>query len=107
MATCKICLRTFQHLRYKSSRVCICGRCTNDLNKYKQVAEDAYDEARQMLERGIIQRAENDLYSEKPQWILDRAVLVLADPARDIARALPGWVNKLVADNSNRKRSSR
>lgn len=102
MPTCKICLKEFQHLRYRSSRVCICGRCTNDLNSYEQVADFAYLEARQMLERGIIRRAELDLISAKPKWIQDKALAILENPTAELEQALPTWINRLVADTSNR-----
>lgn len=101
MATCKICLKKYKHLKYRSSRVCICGRCTNDLNKYKQVADKAYHEARQMLERGILRRAQSDLFSSKPSWIHEKAAQILRDPSGEVERAFPGWVNRLVADHSN------
>lgn len=102
MAICKICLKGYQHLRYRSSRVCVCGHCANDLNKYKQVAEHAYHEARQMLERGVIRKAQLDLSSPKPTWIHDRAKNILEDPIPEVEGALPTWVNRLVADTSNR-----
>ncbi|MCL6712943.1 HNH endonuclease [Pseudomonas sp. R2.Fl] len=104
MPVCKICLKSYQNLRYRSSRVCICGRCTNDLNRYNQVAEDAYHEARQMLERGIIRRAQSDLLSPKPSWIHERAMRLLQDPSIELERAFPGWVNGLVANPANRSK---
>jgi 5-methylcytosine-specific restriction endonuclease McrA len=100
--TCKICLKGFKSLRYPSSRVCICGRCTNDLNKYKNVAETAYAETRKMLERGVIRRAELDLVMPKSQWVLDKAISILSNPAPEVEKALSDWVNRLVADTSNR-----
>jgi 5-methylcytosine-specific restriction endonuclease McrA len=102
MAICKICLKSYQRLRYPSSRVCVCGRCTNDLNRYKQVAEHAYQEARQMLERGVVRRAQLDLSSPKAQWIHDKAMRILENPSAEVKQALPDWVNRLVADTSNR-----
>ncbi len=102
MATCKICLKDFKNLRYLSSRVCICGRCTNDLNGYEQVAEFAYLEARQMLERGILRRAELDLMSARPKWIQDKALAILENPTVELEQALPAWINRLVADKDNR-----
>ena len=102
MAACKICLKEFQHLRYRSSRVCICGRCTNDLNSYEQVAEFAYLEARQMLERGILRKAELDLMSAKPKCIQDKALAILENPTAGLEQALPAWINRLVSDKSSR-----
>lgn len=104
MKICKICLKSFQNLRYSSRRVCVCGRCTNDLNKYKQVAEFAYDEARQMLERGVVRRAQLDLLLPKPAWIHDKASRILSDPTHEVETALSSWINRLVADTSNRSK---
>ena len=94
MATCKICLKSYQNLRYPSSRVCVCGRCTNDLNKYKEVAELAYREARQMLERGIVRRSFQELSTFDPTMVHDK-----------VESALPEWINRLVADGSNRTKT--
>ena len=105
MATCKICLKSYQHLRYRSSRVCICGRCTNYLNKYKQVAETAYLEIREMLARGIIRMAQLDLSSSQLAWVHDKAMRILSDPSPEVEKALPAWVNRLVADTSNRTKT--
>jgi 5-methylcytosine-specific restriction endonuclease McrA len=105
MATCKICLKSYQHLRYRSSRVCVCGRCTNSLNKFNQVAKPAYLETREMLERGIIRRAQLDLSSSQPAWVYDKAIRVLEDPSSEVEKALPAWVNRLVADTSNRTKT--
>lgn len=102
MEVCKICLKDYKHLRYPSARACVCGRCTNDLNKYKQVAEHAYHEARQMLERGIIRRAQFDVSSPNPAWIHDKAKRILENSTLEVEAALPAWINRLVADKSNR-----
>jgi 5-methylcytosine-specific restriction endonuclease McrA len=104
MATCKICLKSFKNLRFESKRICICGRCTTDLNNYKQVAESAYGEARQMLERGIVRRAQLDSSSANAVWIRDKATRILSDPKHEVDAALPGWINRLVADTSNRSK---
>lgn len=104
MAICKICLKSYEHLRYRSSRVCVCGRCTNHLNSYKQVAESAYLETRAMLERGIIRRAQLDL-SATQSWVLDKATRILNDPSSEVENALPTWINRLVADASNRTKT--
>lgn len=105
MVTCKICLRSYQHLRYRSPRVCVCGRCTNYLNRYKQVAESAYLETREMLERGIIRRAQLDLSSVQPAWVHDKATRILKNPSSEVEKALPAWINRLVANTSNRTKT--
>lgn len=105
MATCKICLKSYKHLRFRSPRVCVCGRCVNYLNQYRQVAEVAYAEARQMLERGMIRRAQSDLLSNQPAWIHERAARILDSTATEVDRALSGWLNRLVANPGNRTRT--
>jgi 5-methylcytosine-specific restriction endonuclease McrA len=102
MPICKICLRLYKELRYKSSRVCICGHCTNDLNKYHEVAQGSYDKVRAMLQRGIVRRANETLSQNLPAWQLAKAELTLLDPSPDVEAAYSGWVNRLVADTSNR-----
>jgi len=107
MATCKVCLRSFQHLRFSSPRVCICGHCTNALNKYKEVAEPSYLEARAKLERGILRRAEKDLTGAREKWMRDKAARILDDPSQEVERALNGWINRLLANKLNRQKSFR
>lgn len=103
MPTCKICLRDFKSLRFESARVCVCGRCTNDLNNYKEVAEEAYQTARELLLRGMLRRATIEVSSEDiPFWKQSAAERILGNLDAEVNRALPKWINKLVADESNR-----
>jgi 5-methylcytosine-specific restriction endonuclease McrA len=37
-----------------------------------------------------------------PAWQLAKAELTLLDPRSEVESALPGWINRLVADKSNR-----
>lgn len=102
MATCRICLKKYKCLRFLSPRVCICGRCVNHLNQYRQVAGIAYAEARQMLERGVIRRAQRDLLYEGAEWRREKAARILDDPAMEVDRALSSWIKRLLADGANR-----
>lgn len=103
MVTCKICLRAFNTLRFQSSRVCVCGRCTNDLNRFAEVAEDSYAAARELLLRGMLRRATLEVSSSSvPQWKQDQAERILGNLDFEVAKALPGWINRLVADHENR-----
>lgn len=102
MPTCRICLQRFETLCFPSARVCICGRCTNDVNKYGQVAESAYEEARELLMRGVLRRAQRDLSTNRPAWIREKATRILEDPSGETERGLSEWINRLVADSSNR-----
>lgn len=103
MVTCKICLRKFKALRFQSKRVFICGRCTNDLNSYKEVAEDSYRAARELLRTGILRRATIDVSSPNvPLWKQQKAERILENLEAEVDRALPKWINRLLADESNR-----
>lgn len=105
MPICKICLRNFQTLRFQSSRVCVCGRCTNDLNSYKEVADDSYLAARELLLRGMLRRATIEVSSlEIPIWKQQKAERILGNLDAEVDRALPGWINRLVADDSKREK---
>jgi hypothetical protein len=103
MVTCKICLNKFQTLRFKSKRVCICGRCTNALNTYKEVAENSYNAARELLLVGMLRRSTIDANSPTaPQWKQQKAEYTLGNLDTEVDHALPGWINKLVADKTNK-----
>lgn len=103
MPICKICLRNFKNLRFKSSRVCVCGRCTNELNSFKEVAEYSYQTARELLLKGMLRRATIDVSSTaSPLWKQNAAERILGNLEAEVDRALPKWLNKLVADESNR-----
>ncbi len=54
-----------------------------------------------MLQRGIIHRAQIDLLFTKPAWVQDKAKGILENPAPVVEKALPSWINRLVADTSN------
>ncbi|WP_220816102.1 HNH endonuclease [Pseudomonas paralcaligenes] len=55
-----------------------------------------------MLERGIIRRAQIDLSrSNCPDWAREKAARILANPSLEVDKALPDWINRLVADKTN------
>lgn len=106
MAMCRICLKKFKTLRFQSPRVCVCGRCTNDLNNYREVAEGAYKKARELLLNGMLRRATIDVSSPTtPIWKQQSAERILGDLEAEVDRALPKWINRLVADKSNRSKT--
>jgi len=103
MLACKVCLRKFQTLRFKSTRVCVCGRCTNALNGYKEVAEESYRSARELLLTGMLRRATIEVSSPTtPIWKQQKAERTLSNLEAEVDQALPGWLNRLVADDSNK-----
>lgn len=104
MLTCKICLREFKQLRYRSNRICICGRCTNYLNESKEVAQGSYAELSELLKTGMIRKAAADTAPNIPQWRQDRAQKTLANFEQEHIAALPEWTNRLVADPKNNRK---
>ena len=103
MGTCQICLKKFKSLQFQSQRICICGRCTNDLNSYKEVAEESYKAARELLLRGMLRRATLDVsLPDIPLWKQQIAERTLGNLEVEVDLALPKWINRLVADESNR-----
>lgn len=102
MYTCNICLKEFKNIRFKSTRISVCGWCANDLNQYREVAEGAYSSARNLLRSGMIRRATNDLNSpHSPDWKRFKAAHILENIENEVDSALSKWINKLVADKSN------
>ena len=103
MLKCKICLAKFQVPRYRSSRISICGRCANDLNGYRETAESAYKSVRELLLNGMLRRATIAVSTPStPKWEQERAARDLEELDEAVDRALPKWINKLVADESNK-----
>lgn len=101
MPTCKICLRSFQNLRYRSPRVCVCGRCTNALNDYKEVAEPSYLAVAELLKVGMLKRAHMDSLPSAPLWQQEKAQRILANFEREHQSALPDWITRLLANPRN------
>lgn len=81
----------------------ICGRCVNTLNAHPEVAEGAQRRIAEMLRRGIVRRTTEDLLSQEV-WVRERASRRLNDMDQACADALPGWLNKLLADPANTSR---
>ncbi len=103
MLKCKICLTNFQVPRYHSPRISICGRCANDLNSFRETAESAYKSVRKLLLNGMLRRATIAVSTPAtPKWEQERAASILEDLDEAVDRALPKWINKLVADESNK-----
>ncbi len=104
MPACKICLRTFKQLRFNSSRICICGRCTNLLNEYREVAEESYRVISDMLKTGMLRRAHGDTAPSVPRWRQERAQRTLENFEQEHRDALSEWTNHLLAVPENRSK---
>jgi 5-methylcytosine-specific restriction endonuclease McrA len=103
MLTCRVCLRRYKEVRFRSERICICGRCVNTLNENAEVAELAQKRLGELLLRGMERNAHRDLTSEE-QWKRKKAANTLANIGAAHAEALPTWLNRLVADPKNTSR---
>lgn len=103
MLTCCVCLRRYKEVRFRSERVCICGRCVNTLNENPEVAQHAQKRVGELLLRGMERNAHRDLTSEE-QWKRRKAEHTLANIEAAHAEALPNWLNRLVADPKNTSR---
>jgi ribosome-binding protein aMBF1 (putative translation factor) len=101
MPTCKICLRTFKKIRFNSSRICICGRCTNFLNECREVAQESYQAIGDLLKTGMLNRAHADIAPNVPLWRQERAKRTLENLDQEYRDALPDWTNRLLKDPEN------
>lgn len=103
MYTCRICLRSFQKLKFKSDDIGICTRCVNTLNDSPEPAIEAQKRIAAMLARGMQRTAHLDLQSEE-EWKHRKARRTLGNIESAVAAALPAWLNKLLADTDNSTR---
>lgn len=100
MPKCKVCLKVFPKLRFDTGRTAVCGRCVSMLNTRPAVAEGAQQRLGEMLQRGIVRTATAKM-DEPEGWQRDRAQRELDDLDAATARALPTWLNRLLADPKN------
>lgn len=100
MPKCKVCLKLFTKLRFDTGRAAVCGRCVSMLNTRPEVAEGAQQRMGEMLRRGIIRTATAGI-DEPDGWRRERAQRDLDDLDSATARALPTWLNRLLADPKN------
>jgi 5-methylcytosine-specific restriction endonuclease McrA len=103
MLACRVCLRRYKDLRFRSDRISICGHCVNALNEGSEVAQHAEKRLGELLLRGMERNANLDLTSEE-QWKKNRAERKLADLEKAHTEAMPKWLNRLVADPKNTSR---
>jgi len=97
---CRICLRDFKRLHFKTERIGICARCVNSLNESAELAEAAQARIADMLRRGMVRNATADLDADEP-WKRRRAQVTLSHLDAAQAHALPDWLTKLLKNPSN------
>ena len=103
MGTCQICKRDNVPLRFETGHINICVNCVNALNDSPEPAQDAEQRLGERLKRGILRKANFDLVSDN-EAAKAKARNTLANFDAVYERALPGWINRLLAKTSNRTR---
>lgn len=103
MPTCRICLKSFQKLKFNTEHIGICGRCINTLNDTPEPAKNAEARLADMLARGMRRNAELDLLSEA-EWKRRKAHRTLDNFDASLSQALPDWLNRLLAKSENSTR---
>lgn len=103
MATCQICKRDFNRLRFTTSDIKICTHCVTTLNKYREPAVNAQNRFGDLLAKGMRRRATHDLESPD-EWKRENARWELENFEAAHARAMPGWLKRRLADSSKSER---
>lgn len=85
MQSCRICLRDSRDLAYTTQHVAICAHCVEELNSHPEPANLAEARLGALLRTGMAKR--NPRHTES-----------------EYQRALPGWLNRLLADKKNNRR---
>lgn len=100
MPTCQICKRGFNALKFETEHIGICTRCVNTLNDAPEPAKNAELRLGELLARGMLRNA-NIGFPATEETALTRARKEIVDFDLRYSRALPGWINKLLANPSN------
>lgn len=103
MAQCQLCKRTFNQLRFATEHVKVCTRCVNSLNEFCEPAIHAQNRLGELLARGMERNAFRDLDSSD-DWIRRKARWTLDNFEAAYEKALPGWLNRLLADEGKSTR---
>jgi len=85
MQSCRICLSDYHDLAYATQHVAICAHCVEELNSHPEPANLAEARLGDLLRTGMGKR--NPHYTES-----------------EYQRALPGWLNRLLANKKNNRR---
>lgn len=90
-------------MKFTTDHIKVCTRCVNSLNEFSEPAIHAQNRLGDMLARGMERNALRDLESSndqlrrKARWTLDNSEAAYQ-------RALPGWLNRLLANDDNSTR---
>lgn len=104
MRACKICLKKRKKLKYDTERMAVCGYCANALNGYREVAQDSYRQAGEMLRRGMFKRLKKQTQIDQPRWMKSAAQHELANFEASYQAALGPWLNRLAANPDNKSK---
>lgn len=100
---CQICLQDYKKLRFHTKRIRVCRKCVQALNDYHEVAKPSHDILANRYEEAIRRRASADLQSAD-EAIWTRALWTLEHLDEIVARNLPNWLNKILANPNNTSR---
>jgi 5-methylcytosine-specific restriction endonuclease McrA len=103
MADCQLCKRDFRQLKFETDHIKVCTRCVKTLNDFSEPAIHAQNRLGEMLAMGMKRNALRDLESAD-DWTRQRARRTLYNFDAAYAKALPGWLNRLLAEKGNTKR---
>ena len=103
MPTCQLCKHDFRSLRFNTEHIGICLRCVNTLNNSPEPARAAEARLGELLARGMRRNASQDLLSDVAS-VRVRAERTLSNFEAAYARALPGWINRLLENTDNTTR---
>lgn len=103
MAECQVCKRDFKRLKFVTHRIKVCLRCVNTLNDIAEPAIHAQIRLGELLAKGMERNAQRDLDSNE-KWKRTKARWTLDNFEAAHEKALPSWLNKLLANQGNTTR---
>lgn len=103
MAVCQVCKRDFKRLKFVTNRIKVCVRCVNTLNDIAEPAINAQIRLGELLAKGMERNALRDLNSNE-KWKHTKARWTLDNFEAAHEKALPSWLNKLLANQGNTTR---
>lgn len=98
MIACQVCLKQYSSIKFKSRRLAICGHCVNLLNEVRSCGQLAEARLGELLRKGMLRRAEEDIKSGV-HWRRDKGAKLLENFDDYYLKALPGWLNRLAGND--------
>lgn len=95
-----MCKHEFKKLRFHTEDISICTRCVNTLNDSPAPAVKYKKEFAEMLARGMLRNAQQDLNSTE-DWKREKSRRTLEDLDLAVENALHDWITKLLSKPDN------